>query len=141
MQQDLNNLEQLVEREMHLLRGLPDVQPAPQCVARVTAAVLDESARLARRRRWLRLIPYATAAAAAILLAAITVVPARPARVSVADPDRALARWQTALDETRDRLRNVAEGWTPAEGQVGEDAELDGWQRGLDTAFESLQSG
>ncbi len=141
MQQDLNNLEQLVEREMLLLRGLPDVQPAPRCVARVTAAVLDETARLVRRRRWLRLIPYATAAAAAILLAVITVVPARPSRALSTDPDRALATWQIALDETRTRLHNAAEGWSPAEGQAGDEGELDGWQRGLDTAFESLQSG
>ncbi len=139
MREDLNKLEQLVEREMHLLTLLPEVQPGPGSLARVTATVLSESARLARRRRWLRLIPYATAAAAAILLAVSFRVPARPMRASGADPDRALESWVVALDETRDRLRGAAEGWSGTEGQAGADAALEGWLRGLDSSFKSLQ--
>lgn len=142
MSADLNKLEQDLKREMALLRELPLGAPRAECLARVKAAVLAESARVLRRRRVLRFVRVGGIAAAVALVAVgWTVFRPRATEPAVTDADAVLAEWAAAFDESNSRLTNLAEyGW--AHGELGrdEDAELDGLLQSLDQSFERFDA-
>lgn len=141
MDGDLHGLERTVEREMGLLRGLPDVAPRPECLARVQAAVRAEALRAARRgplRRWVRVASGVAAAAALVFgwttCSRATRGPALP------DPEAVVAEWAAALDESNYCLRQLTtSGWARGDATRDAAAELDELLQGLDDSFERFE--
>lgn len=141
MNADLDKLEQTVEQEMTLLRGLPPVAPRAECLARVKAAVVAESIWVARRRRVLRLGGMGGVAAAVGLLVFGWTAHVRSAERGTADADAVVAGWAVAVDESNSRLTSLIEyGWTHGEFGRDEDAELDGLLQSLDQSFEEFDA-
>ncbi|MEW6253606.1 MAG: hypothetical protein AB1716_23420, partial [Planctomycetota bacterium] len=64
----------------------------------------------------------------------------RPERPTLVETEQALDTWEFALEETRARLHGVAEGWAQSEASGSDETELDCLLRGLDTAFDVLES-
>lgn len=141
MNGDLHELERTVEREMELLRGLPDAPLRPECLARVQAAVRAAALRPVRGRpmlRWMR-IAGGVAAAAALVFGWTTWSRATRGPV-LADPEAAVAEWAAALDESNDCLRALtSSGWALGESTLDADAELDELLQGLDDSFERFE--
>lgn len=131
MQRELGKLEQIVEREMGLLRRLPCAVPDEPCLARVRAAVLAENQRLVRRRRLLRISRTVAGAAAAVLLAVSLRL---PAGLHSADPEAILGEWAVAWDASRTRVAHLLdEGWRGEETDDRVDDEA-----AIDDLFQSL---
>ncbi len=142
MNDDLDKLERAVERVMGLLRDLPAVTPRPESVARVKAAVVAESRRVARRRRLWRWTGTGLGAAAVLLVVVGIAFWQHGRRLPAPDPDAALSEWATALDESNARLASVLS--TAGDTSEDENAELDELLRSLDESlrsFENLESG
>jgi len=138
---ELEKLERTVEREMSVLRALPDVAPGAVCMGRVQAAVLAEAARLARRRRWLRTIATGVGLAAALLVTVLAPrLSGRRPTATVIDPDAALYQWSSAWDEASMQLAAVAEQrWSSHSYELSDPAtELDEHVDSLARSFEYM---
>lgn len=143
MNGDLHELERTVEREMELLRGLPDVAPRPECLARVQAAVRAEALRAARRgprRRWARVASGVAAAAAAALVFGWTTWTRATRGPALPDPEAVVAEWAAALDESNYCLRELTtSGWARGDATRDAAAELDELLQGIDQSFERFE--
>jgi hypothetical protein len=131
MSDTLDNLVRTVEREARLLAGLPAVQPAPECLARVRAAVLAEAERLGSRPRRTRVAPPWLASAAALLLAVGLSGVLRHSTpwfgAGTMDTDL-VAVWVDAVDESRETLAALLdEGWmvSASGADVDYDSQID----------------
>lgn len=141
MADDLNKLEQAVERDMDLLCPLPAALPRPEFVAQVCAAVVAEAVRAGRHRRLWRFARGGLAAAAVVLMSVEIATRLRPAVRPVLSGESELAAWAAAVDESGARWARLVEtGWSSDEPGSYEDAELDETFRSLEQSFEQFES-
>ncbi len=143
MADELEHLEQTVEREMGLLRALPAEPLGHLCLEHVQAAVAREAARLARTGRGLRVARAGLGLAAAVLLALTWwgLWSASPGSIAP-DPERLFGEWATAVDESSHRVAGVLEeGWVYSRANpAGDEAELDDFFYGLDQSFDQFEA-
>ncbi len=145
MTHDLEKLERDVERELARLPALREIQPSPQCVAAVQAAVRAEAARAAApRRRVVWAIRASIGVAAALLLAIGWSLVSPPAPRVVPQPvasssEELLDDWAAAIDLSRDRVTMLLDyGWLDNDPDVSSET---GFRDLLDSLDESLPLG
>lgn len=131
---DLDNLEQQVEREMQLLRHLPPAEPDAACVARVQAAVERETIGVRRKRRNLTVLRSALGLAAALALAVLLTNRSLPtAAPDGGSPEATIAEWAAAWDESSTRVGELL-----ADGLVSGSPAGTSTEQMLDDVLESL---
>ncbi len=124
---DLKQLEREIERELAALGPWPPVAPAPECLARVQAAVRAENERCRRRTR--RVWSARIGVAAAVLLA-VTWAAWRPRTAAPLDAEQSLELWVAALEETSTQVGELVEV-TATVGPADDAAELEDLFEGL----------
>lgn len=144
MKLQLKQLERLVEHEAKLLADLPPVEPRPEVLVRVKAAVRAEAARLGGATPAIWRLPRWTGIAAAVLLAVGLsgpfTGPLRPAEPADGGVE-SMNLWADAVGDSNDRLSSLLDdGWLLEGG--GRDGEsVEGLLDNLDASFEQLYSG
>lgn len=139
MTEPLHELESAVERDMRMLRALPETKPDPACMERVHQAVAAESERVGRRWRrpgvWRGI---AGLAAAAVLVGALVVAPGGAPSIQGAPLP---GGWADAWDSSSERLVGLLDGgWIHADYGLQEDEDLETMFQSLDQTLEQLDT-
>ncbi len=144
MWNELDKLEQAVEREMKLISQLPESRPSMTTMERLRRTVRNETVHYRTQQRTLSgLRNWGGIAAAVALAIGLTFGTTTSRDVADASPEQVLADWATAWDESHDRLTNVFdETWSLADGtsDLDDAGEIDELFESWDTALDQFDS-
>jgi len=137
MTQNFDRMERQIERDLHVLRGLPEAECSPALMARLRMRVLTESQRVRRPWRWRY---WSALASAAVMLTALGLSAYGPGPASEADdPLATLDAWSAAIDASGSLLDDATV--LGLGGFYQESEEFEAFFDGLDRSFEMLDGG